>query len=521
MKKNKNVKFIMLLCAFVLCFAALFAFSSCGEENDGHVHDYKDWELSKAPTCTENGSERAVCTICGKEGTRSVEKLGHDYSGEPIVVEPATCQKEGEVRYVCKNGCGIDKTEPTARTQHDFSGEEKLTPATCTQNGERRVKCLHCDEEKVTVLSRLGHQYDEEGSVTKPATCEEDGERVFTCERCKETVTETIEALGHEYGDFIVDKPSTFTEDGQKSRHCIHKGCISTKDVTRLPAGENVEYCIIPVRSGGIDYPFPSELSVVLYDENGEKADVGPYKLKDGAATFTVKDRPYRVKIEGLREGYAQSREVVLSRNEVDVKVEIGASLVLGEEKQPKTPLFTGDPMHDFLVYDVHRDGGAVKFSDLLKGKKGAYLYFFYVGCGACSSQFPVFVEAYNAYGEKKNDLLVIMINVYSEDMSGQSRADMKKYAEKYPEEILMTTGRRDGIYLFDWVEHSYNAVPFSYFIDGEGVIDEIVYANSRAELEKQYDRVLTRLLGERPAGESGAKQAALLPQNGRKQRFV
>lgn len=518
MKKFQSKK-LVLLGFLALIIVPLFVLCACGEKESDHAHDYREWTLVKAPTCTQNGSEHAFCTICGNEGTRSVSKLGHDYSGEPVVIKDATCQEEGELSYPCKNGCGESKSEVIPRTKHDFSGEETVKPATCTENGEKKVKCLHCDEVKVTVLSRLGHQYDEEGTVKKPATCEEDGERVFTCERCKETVTEKIDALGHEYGDFIVDRPSSLSEDGQKSRHCLHEGCASQKDITILPAGENVEYSVKAVRSGGRDYPFPNELSVVLYDENGEKAE-GPYKLEDGAATFTVKERPLRVKIEGLREGYRQKQEIVLGRNAVDLNLEIEGSVVLGEEKNPEKQLNLGDPMHDFLVRDIHTDPKDYQnFSELLKDKKGAYVFFFYVGCGACSSQFPVFVKEYSAYGEKKNDLLVLMINVYSESTSGQGKTEMLQYSARYPEGILMMSGRKDKIDLFDWVYHPYNAVPFSYFIDGEGVIDEIVYANSSAELKKQYGEALSRYLGERPAETSGAKEVALLPQRGAKRR--
>ena len=179
------------------CLISVLVLGACGE-TDTHAHTYGEWKTVKEPTCTEEGLQTAVCTVCGEETEKKIAKTGHDFSGEPVEIKKATCKEEGELEYTCRNGCGTTKKEPIEKTEHDFSGEETVTPATCTEKGERRVKCLYCDEVKRTVLSALNHAYDE-GTIVKPATCEEEGERVYTCTRegCGNQKKETIGALGH------------------------------------------------------------------------------------------------------------------------------------------------------------------------------------------------------------------------------------------------------------------------------------------------------------------------------------
>lgn len=498
---------------FAALLSGLFVFCACSEA-EAHEHIYENWTVETPATCTENGAETSTCTVCGRVGRRSIGKTGHDFTGEPKVVQEATCKEGGILEYSCKNGCGATKQEPTARREHDFSGEETVKNATCTKKGERRVKCLYCDEESVTYLSALNHAFDE-GTVTKKATCEEAGEILYTCTRegCGETKKETVKALEHRFGEFTVDKPSSLTEDGQKSRHCTREGCGAQKDITVLPKGENVEYTVKAVRKNGMDYPFASELKVGLYDGQGQKVG-DSYPMQGGKADFTIKDAPYRVVLEGLRPGFVQTEAPTLSRDRVDLSVEVASSMVQNpNEAEPASLLKEGEPMHDFLVRDVNTDPKDYKMlSELMKGKKGAYLFFFYVGCGQCASQLPVFVERYNALKEK-DDLLVLMINVYSDSKKGQTAADMREYKKRYPEEFLMMSGQLSGTNLYDWAWRPYDGVPFSYFLDFEGVIDTIVPADNKENLKKIYDSVLSRYF------EEGYTAPEALPAEAGKQR--
>lgn len=45
-----------------------------------HIHSWGEWEVVTSATCTEQGGEKRVCSVCKAEETRTAEALGHDYS---------------------------------------------------------------------------------------------------------------------------------------------------------------------------------------------------------------------------------------------------------------------------------------------------------------------------------------------------------------------------------------------------------------------------------------------------------
>ncbi len=192
----------------------------------------------KAATCTETGLTEG-CN-CKREGCdiadvarEEISALGHDYSGELIVVNSATCTENGDGYYACKNGCGGEKDEEIPATGHteDEAIREKEVPATCTTPGsyDMAVYCTVCTTNgKPTELSRetksidaLGHT-DEKVSG-KEATCTETGlTDGVQCSVCDEWITEQelIPAKGHTE---VVDKAvaATCTTTGLTAgSHC-------------------------------------------------------------------------------------------------------------------------------------------------------------------------------------------------------------------------------------------------------------------------------------------------------------
>ena len=74
----KSVK-ILLLAVATLC--ALAAFCACGGQNDNapeHIHEFGEWEITKSPTCFENGTEERYCD-CGQVQSKNIPALGHNY----------------------------------------------------------------------------------------------------------------------------------------------------------------------------------------------------------------------------------------------------------------------------------------------------------------------------------------------------------------------------------------------------------------------------------------------------------
>lgn len=78
----KKVKiFVAALAAAVVAIS----FAACGEKC-ATGHSYGEWTVTVAATCTEDGTETRKCSVCDKEETHPIAKLGHDY-GDPVYAE--------------------------------------------------------------------------------------------------------------------------------------------------------------------------------------------------------------------------------------------------------------------------------------------------------------------------------------------------------------------------------------------------------------------------------------------------
>ena len=126
---------------------------------DAHEHNYAEVEDTRVnPTCTNNGSAKYKCTICGEVIEKELPALGHDWDegtrdGDTIVFH---CRREG---------CGETRTEESQHT----------------------------------------HTYDE-GVVTQEATCGVPGVLTRTCTVCGQQIQEAIPATGqHQYGEAVRD----------------------------------------------------------------------------------------------------------------------------------------------------------------------------------------------------------------------------------------------------------------------------------------------------------------------------
>lgn len=126
---------------------------------DAHEHNYAEIEDTRVnPTCTNNGSAKYKCTICGEVIEKELPALGHDWDGGV---------RSGDyITYYCRReGCSETKTEESQHT----------------------------------------HTYDE-GIVTQAATCGAPGVLTRTCAICGQQIQEEISATGqHQYGEAVRD----------------------------------------------------------------------------------------------------------------------------------------------------------------------------------------------------------------------------------------------------------------------------------------------------------------------------
>lgn len=126
---------------------------------DAHEHNYAEIEDTRVnPTCTNNGSAKYKCTICGEVIEKELPALGHDWD--------SGVRSGDYITYYCRReGCSETKTEESQHT----------------------------------------HTYDE-GIVTQAATCGAPGVLTRTCAICGQQIQEEIPATGqHQYGEAVRD----------------------------------------------------------------------------------------------------------------------------------------------------------------------------------------------------------------------------------------------------------------------------------------------------------------------------
>ena len=325
-------------------------FNTIPEEKPlGHAWETKGIE----PTCTTEGYTVTECTRCHvkKDALAVEEALGHDYSGEWVIDQEATCGKPGQRSRKCSR-CDSRETEVIPATgEHQYVDNEPcscaapgywskickvcgkkageympapehqlkkttLQPATCTDYGKQYSVCENCGqvffhiikEENGEPARPLGHDWKE---VTVPATCTTDGYTVTECTRCheKKDVVVTQKKLGHDYssGEWVVEKEPTCKETGLRSIKCSRcdskKTDVIPSDGTNHSFGESVVTKEPTCTSWGVrtktcEYCGLTQEEIISakghkYDFDNESITKEPTCEEPGRATVTCKDCGY------------------------------------------------------------------------------------------------------------------------------------------------------------------------------------------------------------------------------------
>ena len=242
---------------------------------DALEHNLNDWVVVVTETCTGKGYQIKTCSLCENViEEKWIDALGHNYVEKTVVAPTCTskgytveecnradcgaqrvvdekealnhawtstthaadCTHSAYIEHVCANDPAhnyIEYVSGSAALMHDFTGTEtEVTPATCTTDGEKTVKCSRCDATTTVIVPHLGHTWGK-WTVTKEATNTIPGEMTRTCsnDTCSETVE--IPAGGHEFDNGTVTKVATCVEAGTMLYKCTaHENCGITLEVT-------------------------------------------------------------------------------------------------------------------------------------------------------------------------------------------------------------------------------------------------------------------------------------------------
>ncbi|MGN1418378.1 MAG: hypothetical protein ACI4W6_03535 [Acutalibacteraceae bacterium] len=223
--------------------------NSCGKEVTvetipqlTHAYNYVRTE----PTCTADGTLVQTCALCGDEITTVLPATGHKTVILPAVA--ATCNTTGLTAGEKCGVCGevLVPQQVTEKTSHEFTGEVKIIDATCTTDGAKLTKCIHCDAWDIETLPATDHKYENADAVTVVApTCYTKGYTEHKCDNC-----------GYTYRDNYTDElvHNYIVEDSE----CIAPTCESI--------GTEVSYCeycgaqkVITVAKTGHDWNYAAD----------------------------------------------------------------------------------------------------------------------------------------------------------------------------------------------------------------------------------------------------------------------
>ena len=212
-----------------------FTCSICGDEKTEKVsatgHQHTEICNKKEATCKEEGySGDTWCKDCGKKilsGQAIAKTEDHSWNQGEITKEP-TCKEEGEKTFTCSI-CGNTKTEKVSTTDHQHMEIRNQKNPTCKEAGySGDTYCADCGVKIFsgqTIAKTKNHNWDG-GVITTEPTCTERGEKTFTCTICGNTNTKKVNATGHSYGAYKVVKEPTNKRKGLKSKTCSVCGKI-------------------------------------------------------------------------------------------------------------------------------------------------------------------------------------------------------------------------------------------------------------------------------------------------------
>ena len=212
-----------------------FTCSICGDKKTEKIsatgHQHTEIRNKKEATCKEEGySGDTWCKDCGKKilsGQAIVKTEDHSWNQGEITKEP-TCKEEGEKTFTCSI-CGNTKTEKVSTTDHQHMEIRNQKNPTCKEAGySGDTYCADCGvkiSSGKTIAKTKNHNWDG-GVITTEPTCTERGEKTFTCTICGNTDTKKVNATGHRYGAYKVVKEPTNKRKGLKSKTCSVCGKI-------------------------------------------------------------------------------------------------------------------------------------------------------------------------------------------------------------------------------------------------------------------------------------------------------
>ncbi len=229
--------------------ATATASATYSEVLNTEAHTWGEWNETKAPSCTAEGSKQRNCTKCGYVETDTVDMIEHtEMTMEANRVE-ATCGKDGSYDIVtyCDECGDILNTETKtipATGNHVYETETDRVSASCDKDGYYIMQCK-CGATKEYPIVQTGHSPNPAVIENrKEASCTMTGsyDEVVYCNTCTKEISRTSKTIlmtEHIPADAVQENfvDSTCTAAGSYDEVVYCKNC--PKELSR--EGKTVE----------------------------------------------------------------------------------------------------------------------------------------------------------------------------------------------------------------------------------------------------------------------------------------
>ena len=151
---------------------------SCGNsytETIGKTaHSFGSYTYNNDATEAADGTETAVCSVCGERSTRTAAgtKLAHVHSYTETITTPPACTTDGVKTFACS--CGSSYTEAVPATGHIWGDYAYNNDATTESDGTKTRCCTVCGERETVTAEgtrkNLPSWYDEHSQPLNTTT---------------------------------------------------------------------------------------------------------------------------------------------------------------------------------------------------------------------------------------------------------------------------------------------------------------------------------------------------------------
>ena len=256
-------------------------------------HDWADWKVVEAATCTKKGKTQETCSRCHEVRYGELPVVAHEWVDYKVVT-PATCTEKGKAQETCKVG-GEVRFGEIAALGHDYEWVETKKVDKC-HDGEMQLICKNCKDVKQTEVIKGGeHEWSTEPIVAKKPTCTEKGVKAIACKNCGEikegSETEEIPALGHKAGEWVTVRQPSASQEGKMIQKCTVCGTQLGKKYIRATGTTTAAKTVAYVAGAEvanyakIDLTVDATTELDLVSANGTKVGKLVVEVKEGKVT--------------------------------------------------------------------------------------------------------------------------------------------------------------------------------------------------------------------------------------------